>query len=244
MSSDPTGPQEIEDHVNFIERLIGNATATDEYLEAIIRNQTVMIGLMEDGGANVPEIGSVGTPQDTAGIVIQGASEGDLAEFLYKDNGRTIVKKFETSSDIRQGEVAVLNSVGEVEPKSGVRQGDLDFGNIATQSGNASDFVYGDTPEDVTIEPGDTETVLSVSVNGGGSLQSIGTNDETFSLYQYNVDGESILPEPLPKPLGLYNSMFEFPVPLSVGERLEVEVTRQEDAPAPQSYYSNAVIMK
>lgn len=243
MSSDPTGPQEIEDHVNFIERLIGNATATDEYLEAIVRNQAVMIGLMEDGGANVPEIGSSGAPEDTAGIVIKGASEGDFAEFLFKKDGRTVVKDYEAGRAISPGEVAVLDSKQRLEPKTDVTQGDLDFGNIATESGNASDFTYADTPSDVTIQPGETETVLEAQVNGGAALHSIGTNDETYSLYQYKIDGEAILNEPLPKPLGLYNSMFKFPIPLEVENKVEVEITRTEDSPSPSSYYSNMVLM-
>jgi len=243
MSSDPTGPQDVREHLNIIERLVSGASSSDEYFEAIIRNQAMMIQLMEGGGASVPEIGSFGVPENTAGIAIQGASENDLAEFLYKTDGRTVVDNFEAASDIDDGEVATVNSGGRLEPTVGVSQGDLDFGNIATSTSNAGSFIYGDTDSNVRVLPGDTETVLELNLNNGGAWYSSGTNDETYSLYQYYVDGEALLQDPIPKPLGLYNNMFEFPEPLQVNSSIEVEVTRQGGAPGSEEYFSNVVVM-
>lgn len=243
MSINSSGPEDVKEHLNFIEELIAGASSSDEYLEAIVRNQQLMIALMEGGGGSVPEIGSVGVPEDTAGIAIQSASKGDLAEFLYKNNGRTIVSKLESSSDIQGGEVVTVNSDGDLEPSSGVSQGDLDFGNISTSAKGPGDLVYGDTQNDVSIDPGDSETVLEVNLNDGGAWYSAGTNDETYSLYQYHVDGEPLLEDPIPKPLGLYNNMFEFPEPIEVQNSVSVEVTRQSDAPGSAKYFSNIVVM-
>ena len=243
MSNDPTGPEEVREHLNFIERLVSGADSSDEYMEAIIRNQAVMISLMEGGGASVPVVGEFGVPPNTAGIAITGASEGDYAEFLYKTDGRTVVEGFQTYSDITSGEVAIVNDDGLLEPKSDVDQGDLDFGNVAASTTNAGAFSYYDTEDNVTVAPGEKKVILEANVSGGGALFSIGTKDDTYTLYQYYIDGEKLLDEPMKKPLGLYNDMFQFPKPIKVNQKIEVEIQRQEDAGAASEYFSNVVLM-
>jgi len=243
MSTDPTAPQDVREHLNIIERLVDGASSSDEYFEAIIRNQAMMIALMEGGGSGSPDIGSFGVPTNTAGIAVQGASEGDLAEFLYKTDGRTVIDNFEVASDIADGEVATINSDGELQPTTGVAQGDLDFGNIATSTSNAGGFIYQETEQDATLQPGDTEVILEVNLNNSAAWYMTGTNDETYTSYDYKVDGESILGDPIPKPLGLYNNMFEFPEPLQVNNTLEVEVSRNSSAPGSDDYFSNVVLL-
>lgn len=243
MSPNPTGPDEVKEHLNFIEKLVDGADSSDEYFEAMIRNQAVMISLLEGGGSNVPEVGSFGVPADTAGIAIQGASEGDYAEFLYKADGRTVIGDFEVESDINSGEVAKVTEDGSLQPKTNVDQGDLDFGNIATQSTGPNGFTYIDTEQNVEVAPGTTEVVIEESFSENVSLSMVGTNDETHTVYEYFVDDEPLISDPIPKPLGLYNNMFEFPVPIQVNNSFRVEVTRQNSAPGIAEYFSNAVLL-
>ncbi len=245
---DLTTPKEVREELNLVEDIAKQASSADEYLEAILRAVNANAELLAkqsvgtEGYKNKP-------PDDTAGIVIQDGSAGDITDFLYKDDGRTMVSSVEASRNLDSGEVAVYDeNQGGLIPATGVGQGDLDFGSVASALVDGSNFTFIDTIFDadggnVEVAPGETKTVLSTDLNQTLGLMEVGTNDEEYTLYQYQVDGENLLSEPIPKPLGLYNNRYEFPHPIKVTSSFKVVLTRQEDAPSSQEYFSNAVLM-
>jgi len=91
------------------------------------------------------------------------------------------------------------------------------------------------TEQDVTINPGETKTVLEV--RDSGWLWEVGVNDETYSTYMLVVDGTEI-EEPQPQPWGLYNDPYRFPKPIEFGSSVEIRVERHSDAPGPAVYYA------
>jgi len=242
-------PEGVEEEINAIEGFLDGATSTDEYLTALLRSNNAIVRLL-GGQMEGTDGNSVTPPDDTAGIVVTGAGQGDVGDFLYKNNGRTVLAKVQAARPIDPGGVAKYdtNQAGLI-PVSNVDQGDLDFGAISTALSNAGAFDFLDTDfqfsgqgGNVTIAPGETKEVLSGSFNGDVGLYEVGTNDETYSRYQYYIDGETLLEAPIPKPLGLYNSRFEFPKPLKVTSSFKVEVTRDSAAPGSADYFSNAVL--
>ena len=236
--------EQVEDSLNFLERALAGLSSDDEYLAAVLHNQKIITQALV--GENTPAMGgqSSNIPPGTAGISLENISEDDVGDVLFKVDGRTVIGSLRAAAEVNPEEVVRVGDGGnEVYPISGVGPGKLDFGAVASVSVRPNNFVYGDTEENVTIQPGESEAVLDLDVSGPIGLQSIGTNDETYSLYQYEIDGESMLDSPIKKPLGLYNDMFEFPQPIRVDSDLTVFVKRQEDAPGPAEYFSNVVLM-
>lgn len=235
--------EEVKEHLNFIEELMSHASANDEYLAAILNNQRLMVQALS--GETTPVNGeSSGIPSGTAGLATEGISQGDVGEILFKVDGRTVLSDFRAGTEINPDEVVrVAETDGEVYPASDVPPSKLDFGEISFSSSKATKFVFEETDDDVTINPGETKTVVSVQVNEPVGWYETGTNDTTFSEYQYVVDGEDMLQEPLKKPLGLYNDMYRFPEPILVSNSLEIRVTRQSDASGPHDYFSNVTLM-
>lgn len=236
--------EQVRESLNFIERALAGISSDDEYLAAMLHNQKILTQALM--GETTPAMGgqSSGVPPGTAGISLENIAEDDVGDILFKVDGRTVISNFRAAAEVQNEEVVRVGEEGdEVYPISGVGPGKLDFGAVASVSVKPTRFVYGDTEENVTIQPGGSKAVLDIDVAGPIGLQSIGTNDETYSLYNYEVDGETMLDSPIKKPLGLYNDMFEFPQPIRVDADLRVLVKRQDDAPGPAEYFSNAVLM-
>jgi len=241
-------PEEVEEEISAIEEFLDGATSTDEYLTALLRSNNAIVRLL-GGQMEGTDGATVTPPSDTAGIVVTGAEQGDVGDFLYKNNGRTVVAKVQAARPIEPGGVAKYDgNQGGLIPVTNVDQSDLDFGAISAALSDSGDFQFLDTDfqvsggGNVTIAPGDTETVLEGSFSGEIGLYEVGTKDRTYSKYQYYIDGEELLDGPIPKPLGLYNSRFEFPQPLKVTSSFRVEVTRDSTAPGSADYFSNAVL--
>jgi len=102
----------------------------------------------------------------------------------------------------------------------------------------ATDFEQSETRDTVTIAPGDEQVVVAFEPSDAALWYETGTSDETFSTYQYRVDGNEILEEPQFEPLGLYNDPFQFPQPLIVFNFVEVVVGRDSDAAGSADYFS------
>lgn len=235
--------EEVEEHLNFIEKLSNELSAGDEYLAAILNNQKLMVQALS--GETTPIAGtSSGVPAGTAGLATTDISEGDVGRILFKINGRTVISSFKAGSEINVDEVVrVSDTDGKIYPISNVSASKLDFGEISFASSLSTRFIYDETDSNVTINPGQTKTVLRVEVDQPSAWHEVGTNDETYSNYQYVVDGDKVLHEPLKKPLGLYNDPYKFPKPIKVTESLEVEVSRDSGASSPADYFSNVTLM-
>ena len=236
--------EQVRESLNFVERALASVSSDDEYLAAMLHNQKIMTQALLRSQTSPGAGSSNNIPPGTAGLSLESISEDDVGDVLFKVEGRTVIGSLRAAAEVESEEVVRVGDEGnEVYPISGVGSGKLDFGAVASVAVSPNRFVYGDTEENVTIQPGESEAVLDLDVSGPIGLQSIGTNDETYSLYQYEIDGESMLDSPIKKPLGLYNDMFEFPQPIRVDSDLTVFVKRQEDAPGPAEYFSNVVLM-
>jgi len=243
-----TKPQEVREELNIVEQSLDSASSTDEYFEALLKSNNILVELMRkqvvgaDGYTTVP-------PDNTAGIVVYDVNAGDNVDFLYKDNGRTLIANVDANTELEASEVAKYDGDQEgLIPVSDVRQGDLDFGSMASALHEPNEFIFTDTTTQtdsgkVEVEPGEEKVILETETPSQVGLREIGTNDVTYTMYQYEIDGEDMLTNPILKPLGLYNDRYEFPEPVRVKSKLKVKVMREEDASAPEEYFSNAVLM-
>jgi len=234
-----TTQEDVEEEISLLERALAQLSDDDEWLSALLRNQKVMTEAV--AGSNALGIGGFepeSLPRNTAGISIGRIEDGDMGLALFEVNGNKAVMKVRASGDIASNEVITITGEDDrVEPKGGVDPSKLAFGSTGVASGS---FTRQETDENVEIEPGDKETVLEITDSNGGGIREVGTNDETYSLYDYVIDGESILEKPLKEPLGVYNNTYLFPEPVQFNGTFEVVVKRTEDASASAEYYSKA----
>lgn len=260
-------PSDVQQELNFIEDLRRRVSGQDEYLEAILTNQRLnalqlmgnvqntegrglppsAIELEEDGSpagydvqyAPVPEdrLTNLGTlPVDAVGVANRIIYEGDVGPATFQLQGTVLSTNVRVEEDIASGDPIVVEAPGNIcEPINDVSLSFLGLdGAIGVDTYNRAE-----SETDVTIQPDETKTVLEVNPRSA-SWVSVGTNDETHTEYQYFVDGDPLLPEPVKEPLGLYNDPFRFPSPLSVSRSFEVRVTRLQSAPGPADYFSKA----
>jgi hypothetical protein len=94
--------------------------------------------------------------------------------------------------------------------------------------------------KNVEIEPGKSKDVLNVTLPDGKSAlwYEVGDKDRTYTEYEYQRDGISVLEEPQLEPLGLYNNPYRFPQPLLVRDNIAVVVSRDSDAGSSEDYLS------
>lgn len=237
------GKEEVEESLSFLEEAMGHLGPDDDYLRAILHNQALMTRALQ--GAETPTTGnSNNVPPGTAGLALEGSSEGDSLNTLFKIDGRTVVSDLIAAREINEEEVVKVGSSGDkVFPLTNVSQSQLDFGKVGLSSENSTKFIFKETQNNVSIPPGQKKVVLDIDVSSTVGLFEIGTNDETHSLYTYVVDGENLIDKPIKKPLGLYNDRYDFPQPVKVESNLKVVVERQNSANSPADYFSNAVLM-
>lgn len=95
----------------------------------------------------------------------------------------------------------------------------------------------------VTVQPGETATVLSVEVDGARWVAS-GTTDRDNSRYRYVVDGDAVVSESLRSPLGLFNDLRTFPEPIVARDSIRVDVRRTVAAAGPAEYVSNVEVFE
>lgn len=236
--------EDVNESLSFIEQMLSNLSSDDEYLAAILHNQKIMTQALAGGDTPMTGQGS-NIPPGTAGLALASISEDDVGDILFKIDGRTVISDLRAGTEISADEVVRVGDDGdEVYPISDVSSGKLDFGAVATANVGPSSFVFAETEDNITISPGETKAVLDIDVNGPIGWYQTGTNDATYSEYQYAIDGEPLVETPLKKPLGLYNNMYDFPAPLEVGNNLQVLVSRQDDAPGDEEYFSNVALIR
>ena len=245
MSPDSFGftPEDVREDLGFIERLLSGTSSTDEYLEAILRAQLAQ--LKTSGEADISRMDTVnGIPEGTAGVCAQQTAEGDVGSVVFNVDGRSVVETIKAASGIEKDEVVVVDTQQNgVRPVSDVDQSYLGLGSIDFSTQSAGGFKVYETPDKVTISPGETKSVLKVDVDEPAGISRVGTNDETYSRYIYLVDDNEVMNEPLFAPLGLYNDMYDFRRPLKITESFEVRVKRTSSASGVAEYYSNAVVV-
>lgn len=241
MAREPLTGEEVERRLNLIEQVLSGTSSSDEYLEAILYTLNTLVQLESGRGSTLGTRGGA-VPDGTAGIAIDEIKETEEGTVLFKVDGRTVIAEVEAVREVPENEVVSYDSnQGGVIPQGDIDAAKLDFGEIATSTVKATVFEVAETEDTVTVEPGDTETVLDFNIEGGGSLLAVGNNDETYSNYIYEVDGNVLTSSPLTAPLGLYNDPYHFPQPLKVTNDVTLKVARDSDAPSSEEYYAKAI---
>lgn len=261
-------PSDVSDELNYIEWLRQQISGTDEYMEAMLQNQRLlgmaMLSQMQSQSGRSQPVGSIdldsngspagyGTnkrpvpeeelinesmvPLDAVGIANRTIYENDIGPATFQVNGTIFATTVRVADDIASGDPLRVIAPGNiVRPVQDVALSLLGLpGSIGVDS-----FQVEETETNVEIAPGETAYVIRPSLQSG-SWVSTGTNDETHTLYQYTIDGEPLLDDPLKEPLGLYNDPYSFPNPLSVDRQFGVRVTRQESASGSAEYFSKVV---
>ena len=260
-------PEDATKELNFIEWLRSEISGEDEYLEAILENQRLMAmqmlqnmqgteglglppeaqnenGPPEGYNVDVPPVPSSEytnrgqLPLGAVGVANRKINGNDTGPATFQVNGTvfsaTIRYDSKDGEAVSSGGPVKVAAPGNIcQPIQDVSLSALGFsGSIGVDS-----YERAETDADVTIYPGNEKTVLKETVRGA-SWVSVGTNDETHSLYQYYIDDEPLFDEPLKESLGLYNDPFIFPEQLSASRKIAVEVRRQSSANGPEDYYS------
>lgn len=236
--------EDIQQEINYFEWLESQFSAQDELLAAVVRNQRIqLMQLMMQSQQSIRPGGpsdafddaqGLTVPMDAVGITNRRIYEQDRGPATFQVDGTVFAATVEADEDLEPGRI--VRVIGE--------------GNLVKQERNVAPSLLGlagsvgagsyertETDTDVSIQPDETKTVLRVGIQSADWV-SVGTNDRTHSLYQYYIDDDALLDNPLKEPLGLYNDPYQFPAPLSGDREFRVEVTRQSSASGSADYFS------
>jgi len=260
-------PSDVVEELNFIERMRDEMSSGDEYLEAMLTNQRLlalqMIQRMQAQTGRSTPVGSVDlanngspagysvnarpvpeeelindamVPLDAVGLANRTIYDNDIGPATFQVSGTVFATTIRVTEDVGSGDPVRVVAPGNITEALG----DVALSLLGLPGSiGVGTFDVAETDENVEVAPGETEYVLRPGVQGGDWI-SAGVNDETHTLYQYTIDGEPLLKEPLKEPLGLYNSPYNFPTPLSADRTFGVRVTRQESASGAAEYYAKA----
>jgi hypothetical protein len=229
--------EEVRDSLNALEAIETRLSGEDDFLAAMVRNQRVIAqAVLANGTVGIGDV-----PPHTAGLAVDDAKSGSSIDVLFQLDGRTVVESFRSENSVSKGETLVVAEDGEsVRPVVEVDESKLTIGSTSRAFIQSSDYYVKETNGTVEAEPGEEVEVLSIEPNSKRGIHAIGTVDREDTEYIYKVDGSSLLDEPMPSPLGLYNNMHEFPQPLSFNEAFKVKARLDDDAPGPREYFSKA----
>lgn len=178
-------------------------------------------------------------PVGAVGIAAESISENDTGVASFQLRGSVVAARVRAEQDTDSGApVRVIAPGNIVEPQGAVARSLLGFD--GSLNAGAFEVTETDRNNPVEIEPGEEKEVLSLGLRGGDILK-IGTVSRTYSLYNYEIDGEEVLEEPLSQPLGVFNDPFRFPQPLSIDRSFKVKIKRTSDASGAETYFSKAV---
>lgn len=235
-------PSDVVEELNFIENALNQLSGGDEYLEAILQNQRLQLLWMlqqQATGAIPASMAEDGftdqeLPLNAIGIANGRIYENDTGRATFQLQGSVFSSQVKTLDEVTSGTpVRVVGAGNQVVKATDVA---LSLLGLSGSIGSAS-YNRAETETDVTVQPGEQADVLIQGVDNADWV-SVGTNDETHTLYQYLVDGEELVDEPLKEPLGLYNSPYQFPTPISAERDIRVRVIRQQSASGPADFYS------
>jgi hypothetical protein len=174
-----------------------------------------------------------------AGLAVEPMDPNEPGRAIFDLNGSKFVVTVYPSAEVTSNDVVFINGDGnEVAPANTIDESQL-LGIGSNQGSKRAGAIERYISEDtVTIQPGETKTVLATNVGPGSQWVETGTTANDNSRYIYKVDGTEIFDDPLETPLGLYNELYRFPSPAKANSGIEVEVTRTESAGSSADYVS------
>lgn len=245
MSEDSFGfePDDVKEDLSIIERTVDKASSSDEYLDAILRANIAQLRVKGENDMETMKTVN-GIPDGTAGMAAEDIPQRGNGYVVFHVDGRSVVKIMQSETEVEAKEVVAVDyDQGGVRPISGVDQSFLNIGAIQLDDAGSSGFKIIESESDVTIQPGETKTILDASVSKKSALWQIGSASRDYSGYYYKIDGSDVLSEDgLSHPLGLFNDMYEFPRPLSLQSGVEVIVKRSSAANGPAEYWSKIAV--
>jgi hypothetical protein len=237
--------EDVEQEISLVESLMEGLSSDDEFLQAILHNSRMMgmvLGQMVEGSD--PNLGfdRMDMPDGYVGIAIEDITSGSTGGSIFSANGSNIFTTITAGEKINEGDVVVISGGDNKATRlTEVDDSYLSIGKIEYSGVEAAGWELDETPSDVTVSPGESATVLEVQASRQKFWWETGTNDETYTTYQYVVDGEKMLDDPISQPLGLYNDMFRFSAPITFRDSLEIKVNRGESAPGDKDYFSKVI---
>lgn len=236
MSNGLLTDDDVKEQLNIVEQLLSGASSDDEFMAAMLRNQQVLFSAI-GGGRVITDKDDL--PNGMAGLAVEPMDPDEPGRAIFDLNGSKYVVTVNPTSGVSTNDVVFINGDGnEVAPANSIDESQL-LGIGSTQgSKRASAIERYSSDSQVTIQPGETKTVLKTNVESGTQWVETGTTSNNNSLYQYKVDGNDIFDNKVETPLGLYNGLYRFPNPIRADGEIEIEVTRDESASSSADYVS------
>lgn len=224
----------VQSELNIIEQILSGGSSTDNYLEAIVRNQRaqmVQSGIESVMGPSSPD----NIPSGVIGYTVESIPNGQSGDVVFDIGGTR--RSYTMRADGSVGAGTQIRSVGD--------------GVFEAFSGGASVFVAADdyvvvesddldAVDDggtVTVQPGETKTIVRARSRGQTmALLAVGANDESDVTYELVVDGDEVAGGTTNSPLGLLNEPFSFEDiiggSIPANSRIEYDVTLAAGASA------------
>jgi len=240
MSGSILSQEDVEEQLSFLERFLSEAGPSDEYGDAILRNQAMILDGMLNGGNQSgmggfggssslgQSAGDVDTSQIPRGVVGSSTEDipnGERGEVLFNIDGTNYEATVEASSEIERNEVVTI--VGEdnlARPSSGNEEA-LSLLTGAGAGGNnglisadgysvyeTSDSDSANEDGTITVTPGKPTTLVSTgNMENGGLLLAVGATSSNDVQYFLQADGDKNIGGITDTPLGTINSPMSFP---------------------------------
>ena len=227
--------EDVAEQVSFVETLLSGVSSQDEYSEAILRNQQmIMDSLLELG---VESHGQPGTafgnnmiqnidnlPEGIVGTTTEEIPSGERGAALFSINGTKVEARVRMESGVDQNGVIVIKSddnvarpaIGE-ETALAMLTGASAGGKFDTiRPNNYNVYETSDMDEAagnglIQLDPGDEKVFLDTgSLDDPGFLMAIGALDANAVEYRVQVDGDRNVGGYTNSPLGSINTPFSF----------------------------------
>jgi hypothetical protein len=236
MSNGLLTDRDVKEQLNIVEKLLSGATSDDEFMAAMLRNQQILFSAIGSGQVITDK---TDLPFGMAGLAVEPMDPNEPGSAVFDINGSRYIVTVYPSSEVNTNDVVFINGEGnEVAPANSVDDSQL-LGIGSTQGSKRADSIERHVSDyAVTVQPGETKTVLKENVTPGSQWVEIGTTSKDDSRYIYKVDGTEIFDGPLATPLGLYNDLYRFPSPIKANSQIEVGVRRLQSAGSSADYVS------
>lgn len=227
--------EDIAEQVNFVEQLLSGLGPQDEYSEAIVKNQQMILDslleLSEDG------VGRGGTaftdemieniddlPIGIVGTTTEEIASGEKGYALFSINGTNVEAKVKMEGQVDENGVIVIDDEGNIARPAIGQESALAMLTGAAAGGKfdpirptsyrvfeTSDMEASLDNGVIQISPGEREVFFDTgSLTSPGFLLAIGASDSQDVSYRVVVDGDRDVGGVTNSPLGTINTPFSF----------------------------------
>ena len=227
--------EDIAEQVNFVEQLLSGLGPQDEYSEAIVKNQQMILDslleLSEDG------VGRGGTaftddmiqnidnlPIGIVGTTTEEIASGEKGYALFSINGTNVEAKVQMEGQVDENGVIVIDDEGNIARPAIGQESALAMLTGAAAGGKfdpirptsyrvfeTSDMEEAGPGGTIQVNPGDRKVFFdSGDLNSPGFMLAVGAVDVKDVLFRLVVDGDRDVGGITNSPLGTINTPFSF----------------------------------